>query len=175
MAGVIYKVKSFEDLKNNMDIFQISPDIAWKHIVASKKLDLTDKSIWKMRKFELYISLRIHALERVILKLKDKPEMKKYKMKDPKIIKNAVKYLIPKRKATIRTMIESKVYKILFDDFWKNKKKPEFDSYKGILNLEKLILRKDQNKWFDPFFYKKKNNMIFFKDEDLDWLIKIIR
>ena len=96
-------------------------------------------------------------------------------MKDPKIIKNAVKYLIPKRKATIRTMIESKVYKILFDDFWKNKKKPEFDSYKGILNLEKLILRKDQNKWFDPFFYKKKNNMIFFKDEDLDWLIKIIR
>jgi hypothetical protein len=24
MAGVIYKVKSFEDLKNNMDIFEIS-------------------------------------------------------------------------------------------------------------------------------------------------------
>mgnify|MGYP001458975783 CR=1 FL=1 len=119
MAGVIYKVKSFEDLKNNMDIFEISPDIAWKHIVASKKLDLTDKTIWKMQKFNLYIEVRISAVEHAILKIKDKPEMKKYKMKDPKIIKNAVKYLIPKRKATIRTMIESKVYKILFDDFWK--------------------------------------------------------
>ena len=175
MAGVIYKVKSFEDLKNNMDIFEISPDIAWKHIVASKKLDLTDKSIWKMQKFDLYIELRISALEHVILKIKDKPEMKKYKTKDPKIIKNVVKYLIPKRKATIRKMIESKVYKTIFDGFWENKKKPKFDSYKEILNLEKLILRPDQDKWFDSFFYKKKYNLKFFNDEDLDWLIKIIR
>ena len=175
MAGVIYKVKSFEDLKNNMDIFQISPDIAWKHIVASKKLDLTNKTIWKMRKFDLYIDLRISTLEHAILKIKDKPEMKKYRMKDPTIIKSAIKYLIPKRKATIRKMIESKVYKAIFDDFWKNKKKQKFVSYKEILNLEKLILRPDQDKWFDSFFFKKKYNMKFFKDEDLYWLIKIIR
>ena len=53
MPGVIYKVKLFSDLKNNMEIFNISPEEGWKLIYGQKKLDLTKKSIWKMQRFQV--------------------------------------------------------------------------------------------------------------------------
>ena len=170
MAGVIYKVKSLKDLKHNMDIFNISPEEAWKLIYGQKKLNMPAKSVWKMRRFQWYIYLRVEEFYNVAIRYqKEKNIHRNQIIKSSKNLKILSK-LLPKRINSIRKLVESKLFKDGYKSFNKNKK---LDDRAEHQKLAKLIADPRQDKWFHPIFYK--NSKGSFAETGLGHIIKFIR
>ena len=170
MVEVIYKVKSFEDLKNNLDIFNISPQEAWKLVHNQKKLGLTTKSLWKMKRFQLYIYQRLDEFVEIAKKYQQKENKTREEVvKNPNELKKLSKKL-PKRVDSIRKLVKTPLFKNGFKSFNKDKK---LDERAEVQKLAKLIVEKRQNYWFHPTFYKTSRGS--FKEVGLGHTIKYIR
>ena len=155
----IEKINSYEHLVEKLKKWEVSPQETWD-LIQKIKFNTSNKTIWKMRKFHMYIEYRgmslinDKVLDKVDIisnksKLMGKAHMVEY-------FKNVKKFL-PKRVDTIKKLVESDGYKNRYKFFNKNKK---FDTRLEIKNLEKLIADKRQDKFWDPYLFSKMEETI---------------
>ena len=134
----IEKIDNYEQLIEKLKLWEVSPQETWD-LVQKIKFNTSKKTIWKMRKFHMYIEYRGMSL--IDDKVLDKVEILANKSKLMgrahmiEYFKNVKKYL-PNRVDSIKKLVNSDLYKSSFKFFNKNKK---IDIRLEIKNLEKLI------------------------------------
>ena len=150
----IEKIDTYERLIEKLKLWEVSPQETWD-LVQKIKFNTSKKTIWKMRKFHMYIEYRGMSL--IDEKVLDKVEILANKSKlngRAHMIEyfNNVKKYLPKRVSTIKKLVNSDIYKSRYK-FFNTKKK--FDTRLEIKNLEKLIADKRQDKYWDPYLFSK--------------------
>lgn len=154
----IPQIKSYLKLTEKLKENDISPQEAWD-LIYKVKVKTNKKTIWKLEKFKKYASERLDALYDVFSKDK-KDQIKSLNGKDYLL---ALKKILPKRVDTIRKVVDSKQFLLDFNYFHKHKK---IDKRKEVKNLEKLIVDKRQDQWWDIVWMStlgeasKKNKLI---------------
>jgi len=168
------KINDYNHLVENLKKFGISPQETWD-LVEKTKIQLNKKTRWKLEKYFHYLMIRINELGEVYKKNKFDPKINE--LKGIKHFEKIKKYL-PKRVDSIRKLVNMPLYFHGFNYFEHGKK---FDKRKEVKNLEKLIIDKRQDYWWNPVWfdmvsetYKSKNRISFalpgYKD-----LVKILR
>tara|TARA_B100000989_G_C19392460_1_gene406328 strand:- start:221 stop:781 length:561 start_codon:yes stop_codon:yes gene_type:complete len=155
----IKKIDSYEQLIEKLKLWEVSPQETWD-LVEKIKFNTKDKTIWKMSKFHMYIEQRIldmgkeNRMDKVV-EIAEKSEL----MGRAHMIEFYlnVKKILPKRVDSIRSLVKSARYKSKFEYFNKNKK---FDERAEIKNLEKLIIDKRQNVYWDPKLFADMEKVI---------------
>ncbi len=145
----IEKIDTYEQLVEKLRSWEVSPQETW-NLVQKIKFKSSTKTVWKMAKFHMYLEQRILDLgkENRAEKAVELAEKSKLTGKAHMIeFYRNVKKFSPKRVDSIRNLVKSTRYKARFEYFNKNKK---FDEYAEIKNLEKLIVDKRQNVYWDP-------------------------
>jgi len=160
----IEKIDNYEQLIEKLKLWEVSPQETWD-LVQKIKFNTSKKTIWKMRKFHMYIEYRGMSL--IDDKVLDKVEILANKSKLMgrahmiEYFKNVKKYL-PNRVDSIKKLVNSDLYKSSFKFFNKNKK---IDIRLEIKNLEKLIADKRQDKYWDPYLFTKIEETISVSDK----------
>ena len=111
------------------------------------KLGLDTKTVWKLQRFNHFARLRLNSFAEVSKKKEKDHYVSTLNWQDYLL---EIKKHLPKRVDTIKELVDSLFYSAFYKFYFKNKTLDIKQKRKEIKNLEKLIIDKRQDKWFQP-------------------------
>ena len=140
------KIKDYDDLIKQLKKWDVSPQETWD-LVYKMKLGLDTKTVWKLQRFNHFARLRLNSFVEVSKKKEKDHYVSTLNWQDYLL---EIKKHLPKRVDTIKELVDSLFYSAFYKFYFKNKTLDIKQKRKEIKNLEKLIIDKRQDKWFQP-------------------------